>query len=52
MVGDHWERDVQGARKAGLLALWFNPRGEMLWEKRTASDEMVRELNKLKKLFV
>jgi putative hydrolase of the HAD superfamily len=52
MVGDHWERDVQGARKAGLLALWFNPRGAVIWEKRTPSEEMVRDFQELKRLLV
>jgi FMN phosphatase YigB (HAD superfamily) len=25
MVGDSWTNDVEGARKAGLRAIWFNP---------------------------
>jgi putative hydrolase of the HAD superfamily len=25
MIGDNWENDVLGARRAGLSAIWFNP---------------------------
>jgi putative hydrolase of the HAD superfamily len=27
MIGDSWERDIQGALGAGLRAVWINPRG-------------------------
>jgi putative hydrolase of the HAD superfamily len=27
MIGDSWERDIQGALGAGLHAVWINPRG-------------------------
>jgi len=30
MVGDRYERDVQGALEAGLYAIWLNVRGERL----------------------
>ena len=28
MVGDSWENDIVGAQRAGIRAVWFNPRGE------------------------
>ena len=30
MVGDRYERDVRGAREAGLFTVWLNVRGESL----------------------
>ena len=27
MVGDSWRNDVEGARRAGIRALWFNRNG-------------------------
>jgi len=27
MVGDSWENDIEGARAAGIRAVWFNPLG-------------------------
>jgi HAD superfamily hydrolase (TIGR01549 family) len=27
MIGDSWAADVEGARRAGIRALWFNPSG-------------------------
>jgi putative hydrolase of the HAD superfamily len=27
MIGDSWAADVEGARAAGIRAIWFNPRG-------------------------
>lgn len=27
VVGDSWESDILGARRAGIRAIWFNPRG-------------------------
>ena len=27
MVGDSWQADIEGARAAGIAAIWFNPRG-------------------------
>ena len=27
MIGDSWPADVEGARRAGIRALWFNPTG-------------------------
>jgi FMN phosphatase YigB (HAD superfamily) len=27
MIGDSWAADVQGARAAGIHAIWFNPDG-------------------------
>jgi FMN phosphatase YigB (HAD superfamily) len=26
MVGDSWHADIVGARRAGVRAIWFNPR--------------------------
>jgi FMN phosphatase YigB (HAD superfamily) len=25
MVGDSWTNDIEGARRAGIAAVWFNP---------------------------
>lgn len=30
MVGDRYDRDIRGAREAGLYTVWFNVRGEAL----------------------
>ena len=27
MIGDSWSADIEGARAAGIPAIWFNPRG-------------------------
>jgi putative hydrolase of the HAD superfamily len=27
MIGDSWSADIVGARRAGIRAVWFNPRG-------------------------
>ena len=28
MIGDHWEKDIQGAKNLGIKALWFKPQGD------------------------
>jgi putative hydrolase of the HAD superfamily len=38
MVGDSWERDIEGATNAGLQAVWINPAGD------TAPEEGVPTL--------
>ena len=27
MIGDSWPADIEGARSAGIAAIWFNPAG-------------------------
>lgn len=43
MVGDSWVNDIQGARGAGIAAVWFNP--ERL--PRPSNDHGVTEINSL-----
>ena len=43
MVGDSWVNDIQGAREAGIRAVWFNP--ERLEKPADAAD--VREIHAL-----
>jgi HAD superfamily hydrolase (TIGR01549 family) len=38
MVGDSWSADIEGARAAGIRAIWFNPGSA------TSSDATVREI--------
>jgi putative hydrolase of the HAD superfamily len=43
MLGDSWSADVEGARAAGLRAVWFNPRRVA----RPADRPEVREIHAL-----
>jgi HAD superfamily hydrolase (TIGR01549 family) len=40
MVGDSWAADIEGARAAGIRAVWFNPTGQ----RRPVADDTVEEL--------
>jgi FMN phosphatase YigB (HAD superfamily) len=42
MVGDSWATDIEGARAAGIRAIWFNPQRR---ERPEPAD--VRELESL-----
>lgn len=44
MIGDSWANDVDGAQKAGLRAVWFNPEG------RTAPLAEVPQIQRLAEL--
>ena len=41
MIGDAWENDVEGARRAGMRAIWFDPSG------RPPADPAVEVLRSL-----
>jgi putative hydrolase of the HAD superfamily len=40
MVGDSWANDIAGARRAGIRAVWFNPRRLAKPEADTAVHEI------------
>lgn len=51
-VGDHPEKDVQGARAAGLKTVWIN-RVEALWpDALAAPDSVVTDLHELDRILV
>ena len=51
-VGDHPEKDVQGARDAGLKTVWIN-RDEALWpDALAAPDNVVTDLHELDRILV
>jgi pyrimidine 5'-nucleotidase len=41
MVGDSWTADIDGARAAGIRAIWFNPTRQ----RRPVADDSVEELH-------
>ncbi|MGH8165493.1 MAG: HAD family hydrolase, partial [Rhodanobacteraceae bacterium] len=41
MVGDRYERDIRGAREAGLFTVWMNVHGETLAGDAPAPDVTV-----------
>jgi putative hydrolase of the HAD superfamily len=43
MLGDSWSADIEGALRAGIGAVWFNPRGV----RRPAAREDVPEIRSL-----
>lgn len=45
-VGDHPGDDIAGAQRAGLKAVWFNPRG-LPWEGPVAPDAQIQRLSQL-----
>ena len=49
-VGDHPLDDIQGARAAGLRAIWYNPRG-LAWQGEAAPDAQISRLDQLPQLL-
>lgn len=49
-VGDHPRDDIQGARAAGLRAVWYNPRG-LAWQGAAAPDAQISRLDQLPQLL-
>lgn len=47
MIGDNWENDVLGARRAGLSAIWFNPEGQEVPNADCRHVATLRELTNL-----
>ena len=45
-IGDHPADDIEGARRAGLKAIWFNPQGKA-WEGEQAPDAEIGSLQEL-----
>jgi putative hydrolase of the HAD superfamily len=43
MIGDSWAADIEGARAAGIRAIWFNPTGQSRTGHASA-DDTVEEL--------
>ena len=43
MVGDSWAADIEGARAAGIRAIWFNPTGAVATDS-AADVEQLRSL--------
>lgn len=50
-VGDHPELDVDGARAAGLKAVWINREGFSWPEEFDAPDEVINDLHELDRLL-
>ena len=44
MVGDSWTNDIEGARRAGIAAVWFNPDGLP----RPSAEDGVAEIDTLR----
>jgi putative hydrolase of the HAD superfamily len=40
MVGDSWSADVEGARAAGIRAIWFNPTGSAMPDRRGDVEQL------------
>jgi len=40
MVGDSWTADVEGARAAGIRAIWFNPTGSAPPDRRSDVEQL------------
>lgn len=49
-VGDHPSDDIQGARRAGLRAVWYNPAGKP-WSHEGTPDAEIRSLAELPALL-
>ena len=46
MIGDNFERDIQGALNAGLQAIWYNPNNKT----ETTKDIEYYEISNLKEV--
>jgi len=51
MVGDRYERDIAGAREAGLFTIWMNLRKEPLPENAPAPDAIVTTIAEVSALL-
>lgn len=49
-IGDHPGDDIEGAQRAGMRAVWFNPAGRE-WQHEGAPDAQVRSLRELPALL-
>ena len=50
-VGDSYERDVLGAKKAGMRACWFNPRGLRLPQEDVEPDFEIGALDHIPEIL-
>ncbi len=51
MIGDDWQKDIQGARRSGIDQVFFNPEGDSVSEKGS-STHVIRQLLELEDLFL
>lgn len=49
-IGDHPGDDIEGAQRAGMRAIWFNPAGHA-WQHDGAPDAQIRSLRELPALL-
>lgn len=47
MIGDSWEADIEGARRAGMSAIWFNPQQLPLPHQEYKPLYIIQELSQL-----
>ena len=52
MVGDRYDRDVRGAREAGLFTVWLNVRGEPLPPEAPAPDATCSTLAEVERVLL
>lgn len=52
MVGDRYDRDVRGARAAGLFTVWLNVRGEALPADAPAPDATCTSLSEVERVLL
>ncbi|MFJ4144446.1 HAD family hydrolase [Pseudomonas sp. NPDC089734] len=45
-IGDHPSDDIEGAQRAGMRAIWYNPQGKT-WESDRLPDAEIRSLSQL-----
>ncbi len=52
MVGDRYDRDIRGAKEAGLFAVWLNIRGESVPPGAIAPDATVDDLGGVRRVLI
>ncbi|KGN99453.1 HAD family hydrolase [Porphyromonas macacae] len=52
MIGDSWEADIEGAHRAGIPSIWYNPKGaEMPQGEQARPAHIISHLKELKELL-